>query len=52
MSEKKPDIKTEMNWHELYDFWSCQYEADYGQFFSAQIPVIIRDLRNMPKLLE
>ena len=34
MSKKELDIKTKINWNELNDFWSCQYEEDYGQYFN------------------
>ncbi|CAG1007002.1 hypothetical protein METP2_03818 [Methanosarcinales archaeon] len=36
MSKKEQDIKAKINWDELYDFWSCQYEEDYGQYFNIQ----------------
>ena len=36
MSKKEQDIKAKINWDELNDFWSCQYEEDYGQYFNNQ----------------
>ena len=36
MPKKEQDIKAKINWDELYDFWSCQYEEDYGQYFNTQ----------------
>jgi Protein of unknown function (DUF2551) len=35
MSKKEQDIKTKINWDELNDFWFCQYEEDYRQYFNT-----------------
>ena len=44
MSKKEQDIKAKINWDELNDFWSCQYEEDYGQYFNTQIHASNREL--------
>ena len=36
MSKKEREIKAKIDWDELNDFWSCQYEDDYGQFFNTR----------------
>ena len=44
MSKKEQDIKAKINWDELNDFWSCQYEEDYGQYFNTQTHASNREL--------
>ena len=39
MPAKKQSINAKMDWDELDELWAYEYEADYGQFFSAQLPV-------------
>ena len=31
---KKQDVHVEIDWDELDNFWTDQYEADYGNYFS------------------
>ena len=45
MPEKELDIKAKINWDELNDFWSCQYEDDYGHFFNTLIPASNRFMK-------
>ena len=45
MSKKEREIKAKIDWDELNDFWSCQYENDYGQFFNAQTQVSNRFIK-------
>ncbi len=44
MSKKEQDIKTKINWDELNDFWFCQYEEDYRQYFNTQTDISNRGL--------
>lgn len=39
MPAKKRSIYAKIDWDELNYLWAYEYETDYGQFFSAKLPV-------------